>query len=272
MELEAQDCLVSFDVTNLFTQGPVDEALQVIEERLSANNSLIEKTSIPVLQLTEIIEICLRTTYFQFQETFYEQLNGAAMGSPLSPVVANLYMEHLEEKALRSAPAPPRLWIRYVDDTFVVWPHGQEKLDCFQEHLNMQHSNIKFTVEHERENMLAFLDVQVTRNNNRLTTSVYRKPTHTNRYMPFHSHHHQRTITGVLRCMRDGANKICDSASKQQEFQHHPAVFQANGFPADLVRRTLSHQTRSRTPPEAMHEDPAEPPEDRLHTLHPRSQ
>ena len=47
----------------------------------------------------------------------------------------------------------------------MIWPHGQEKLDCFHEHLNMQHRNIEFTVEHEKENKLAFLDVQVTRTN-----------------------------------------------------------------------------------------------------------
>ena len=176
----------------------MDEALKVLEERLSADITLTERTSIPVPQLTELIEICLRTTFFQFQDTFYEQLDGAAMGSPLSPIVANLYMEHLEETALRTAADPPRLWLRYVGETFVIWPHGQEKLDGFHEHLNTQHRNIKFTVEHERENKLAFLDVQVTRINNRLTTSVYRKPTHTDRYIPFHSHHHQRTVTGVL--------------------------------------------------------------------------
>ena len=85
MELEAQDCLVSFDVTNLFTQVPVDEALKVLEERLSADDTLMERTSIPVSQLTELIEICLRTTFFQFQDTFCEQLDGAATGPPPPP-------------------------------------------------------------------------------------------------------------------------------------------------------------------------------------------
>ena len=102
MELEARDRLVSFDVTNLFTQVPVDEALKVLEERLSADVTLTERTSIPVPQLTELIEICLWTTFFQFQDTFYEQVDGAAMGFPFSPIVTNLYMEHLEETALRT--------------------------------------------------------------------------------------------------------------------------------------------------------------------------
>ena len=143
-------------------------------------------------------------------------------------------------------------------------PHGWELKAVVQvhgsltQHLNTQHRNIKFTVEHEKENKLAFLDVQVTRTNNRLTKSVYRKPTHTDRYIPFHPHHHQRTVNGVLRCMQDRATKICDPTSKQKEFQHSQAVFQANGFPAELVRKTPSHQTRP-TPPQPVYEDPAEP-------------
>ena len=240
LELEPEDRLVSFDVTNLFPQVPIDEALRVIEERLKADSSLSERTTIPIPQLMELTELCLRTTYFQFQDTFFEQSDGAAMGSPLSPIVANLYMEHLEEIALQTAPSPPRLWLRYVDDTFVIWTHGQNELERFHEHLNSQHPNIQFTVELEEEGRLAFLDVQVPRHDTRLSTAVYRKPTHTNRYIPFHSHHHPRTVTGVLRGMRDRAHRICDSTSKQQELQHLQDVFQANGFPKSLVKKTLS--------------------------------
>ena len=147
-----------------------------------------------------------------------------------------------------------QLWLRYADDTFVVWPHRQEKLDSFHEHPNTQHTNIKFTVEHEKANKLAFLDVQVTRTTtNGLTRSVYRKPpawTATCRSI------HKTAVTGVLRCMRDRANRICDS--KQQEFQHLQAVFQVNGFPADLVMKMLSHQTRPNLP-KPLHKGPAEP-------------
>ena len=57
-----------------------------------------------------LLEFCLKNTYFSFQGQFYEQVDVAAMGSPVSPIVANLYMEYLEQKALSTAPHPQVLW------------------------------------------------------------------------------------------------------------------------------------------------------------------
>ena len=85
--------MVSFDVTSLFTKVPIDAALDVISQLLREDSSLIDRTPIPASDLCLPIKLCLKSTYFQFQDTFFEQLEGAAMGSPLSPVVANLYME-----------------------------------------------------------------------------------------------------------------------------------------------------------------------------------
>ena len=121
----------------------------------------------------------------------------------LSPIVANLYLEHLEREAIWSAPLQPKLWHRYVDNAFAIWPQGQDELHRFHQHLNSQHPNIQFTMEEETDYKIAFLDVLVTRNADRLATSVYRKPTHTDRYIPFNSHHHSKTITGVMRGMKD---------------------------------------------------------------------
>ncbi|KAK5643153.1 hypothetical protein RI129_006998 [Pyrocoelia pectoralis] len=102
------------------------------------------------------------------------------MGPPLSPVVANIFMESFESIALESFHLQPKVWYRYVDDTFVIWPYGHEALLEFQDHLNNQHPDIKFTMKVEAIGSLPFLDVLVTRHvNGSIGHSVYRKPTHT---------------------------------------------------------------------------------------------
>ena len=75
------------------------------------DESLQERTSILLAHLVKLVELCLQLTYFEFQGKFYEQSDGAAMGSPLSPVSV---MEHLEETALQTAPLQPTLWFRYT--------------------------------------------------------------------------------------------------------------------------------------------------------------
>ena len=106
--------------------------------------------------------------------------------------------------------------------------------------ISKEHPKIQFTVKEEKDDQLPFLDVLVTKEGGRLLTSVYRKPTHTERYIPYHSHHHPRTTTGVLRCMRDRARNICHPTKMQQKMDHLNQVFQANGFPENLVKKTLT--------------------------------
>jgi hypothetical protein len=67
----------------------------------------------------------------------------------MSPVIANFYMENLEIKAIETATHKPACWYRYVDDTFFIWPHGQDKLKDFLNHLNGINNNIQFTIETE---------------------------------------------------------------------------------------------------------------------------
>ena len=79
-KLNPEDKLVSFDVVSLYTKIPINEAIDTIKD---LTNSMKAK----------LVEVCLRSTYFTFQKEFYEQVEGVAMGSPLSPIVANIYME-----------------------------------------------------------------------------------------------------------------------------------------------------------------------------------
>ena len=75
-----------------------------------------------------LLEFYLRTTYFTFQGKMYEQVKGAAVGSPISLIVANLFMEDLETNAQATAPSIPKIWKWFVDDTFTIIQKAQKKM------------------------------------------------------------------------------------------------------------------------------------------------
>ena len=100
--IEEDKMLVNFDVTSLFTNVQIHEAVQVIRDKPQGDETLVDRTSLSPDRVTELLEACLRLTYFSYRGDFYEQQVGAAMGSPVSAVVANLYMEFFEELALRA--------------------------------------------------------------------------------------------------------------------------------------------------------------------------
>ena len=100
------ECLSSYDVSALFTSVPIDPALKIIKDLLVKDPTLKDRTVIGIDDIILLLEFCLKNTYFSFQGQFFEQVEGAAMGSPVSPIVANLYMQYLEQKALITAPHP----------------------------------------------------------------------------------------------------------------------------------------------------------------------
>ena len=119
--LEPGECLSSYDVSALFTLVPIDPALTIIKDLLEKDNTLKERTVMEVRDIILLFEFCLKNTYFSFQDQFYEQVEGAAMGSPVSPIVANLYMEYLEQKVLSNVPHPPSfgtgMWMTPLSST-----------------------------------------------------------------------------------------------------------------------------------------------------------
>jgi len=168
LKIKPGDLMVSLDVVSLFTKVPVEESLTL----------LIQHFNDDILALYKHV---LTSTFYCVDGQFYEQTDGVAMGSPLSPVTANFYLEDFEMKAVKKATHKPACWYRYVDDTFVIWPHGKGKQTDFLNHLNGIHNNIQFTMEIEDEGHLPFLDIDIYRKTDgSLGHRAYRKPTHTN--------------------------------------------------------------------------------------------
>ena len=180
--------MVSFDVVSLFTAIPVDRACEHIRNKLEKDTTLQHRTKLRINDIIDLLRFTLSNSFFNYNNQTFKQIHGCAMGSPVSPVVANLCMEEIEELAHSQSTLPPKTWFCYVDDIFsIIKKHA---LTNFFDLINSIDTDIKFTMEYESDGK--FLDVLVTRNLGSLLTNVYRKPTHTDRYLHYNSHHDKR--------------------------------------------------------------------------------
>ena len=185
-----------------------------------------------VPQFFTLLDFCLKKPYFLFQGKYYEQAHGAVMGSPISPLIANLFMEEFEVKTLSTAPHPSSLWLRFVDDTLVI--HKVEHSTQLLHHINSQDLNIQCTVEEPgTDGSIPFLDTKVTPGlNNTIHTKVYRKPSHTDQYLHCDSNHFITAKNSIYNTLAHGA-KVVSSTPKglAKELEHLRKALMACQFP-----------------------------------------
>ena len=168
--------MVSFDVNSLFTNIPLNESIDLAVSYILQNNSNLKLSK---EDLTKLFSFATAQTHFLFNGSTYDQVDGVSMGSPLAPVLANLFMGHHEKIWLENFDnSKVFFYRRYVDDTFCLFNSEHDALSFFN-FLNKQHPNIRFSMEKEASNRLAFLDVLVDNTASSPTTSVYHKTTYT---------------------------------------------------------------------------------------------
>ena len=231
--------LVSFDVKSLFTSIPLQLALQCTETAIRQST---DSLPLPTDDIMDLLNICLTSTYFQYNGKHYKQLHGTAMGSPVSVVIAEIVMQNIEERALSTCRQTIPLWLRYVDDTFTAVRH--DEIDAFHNHLNEQNTDIQFTREVEENGKLPFLDCLVSHNDNSLRTTVYRKPTHTDRLLDESSYNPTSHKATTIRTLTRRAQLVCDSTdSLSDENKYLHRVFTKNNYNNDFIRRNTHRPT-----------------------------
>ena len=155
--------MASFDIKSLFTNIPLDEAINI------ATESLFPQNDVSLLGLTsevfrKLLQFAVKNVLFIFNNQLYQQIDGVAMGSPLGPTLANLFLCHHETKWLTNCPLEfkPALYKRYINDIFLLFKDASH-IDKFLNYLNAQHSSIQFTSEIETNSMFNFLDITIAK-------------------------------------------------------------------------------------------------------------
>ncbi|XP_062713296.1 uncharacterized protein LOC134290239 [Aedes albopictus] len=234
VQTEEGEELFSLDVVSLYTNVPVDYALMCLEERWT---ELETHTNIDKESFMKTVKVVLESTFFVYQGTVYGQTYGVPMGSPLSPVIANVVMEKLEQECIKNLEAKQirmRVYKRYVDDCMCVArrEHIQTIVDTF----NSFHDRLQFTVEHEVGGKMKFLDMMLERTENKITTSWLPKQPD-GRYLDFKSkspfQHKQNTAIALI----DRAIKLSCGDKRAEALNHATRIMRKNHYPTWFVNR-----------------------------------
>ena len=156
----------------LFTNILLEETIEICTNELfkeSATDEGLSKT-----EFKELLSLATKDSHFIFDGTLYKQIDGVAMGSPLDPTLTNAFLVYHEKNWSEHCPVEyrPLYYRRYVDDIFALFNSAQH-LKRFYSYLNSGLLNISLTIQNEKDNRKSFLDVNIIREKDRFTTSVY---------------------------------------------------------------------------------------------------
>jgi hypothetical protein len=243
-KIRRTESLVSFDAVSLFTKVPIDETLNIINTKLKNSNEWKEITDLSVENVMTALDLCVRNTNFLWKGNYYSQQEGSAMGSPISPVFCELFLQEMETNVVLRHPYIS-FYRRYVDDIFAIVK--SRYINQVLADLNGFHPSVQITTEIEQNESIPFLDVLLTRKENAaFGFKVYRKQTHTDKYLNYNSHHHHSQKVSVIDTLVYRAFKICDEDNISDELHHIRKCVYENKYPMKLINERISiMQTRT---------------------------
>ena len=186
------------------------------------------------------MQLATSSVEFSFNNNMYQQIDGVAMGSPLGPALANIFVGHQEQK-LFNVVNRPLAYFRYVDDTFAVF-NSEDDCNAFLSHLNSLHPSLPFTHEKESNHSLPFLDMLVERRDSEFSTSVYRKPAFTGQCLRWNSFSLRKRKINLIGTLVHRAFMICWKGKLDPELDKILSILLENGYPENLIKSTIKRK------------------------------
>ena len=215
-ELPNDAILVTLDVGSLYTNIPNEEGIEAVKSyfraRAAPNDNVLSKV------IATFLTLILTLNNFVFNDKNYVQTNGASMGTKCAPTYASLFMGRFEEThILPRIRAFTLLYIRYIDDLFMIWKGSEKELLKFLKEINEVHPTIKFEYKYSRKKV-DFLDTAVSFSGRKLKTTLYTKPTDRKAYLHGKSYHPKSTKEAIAYSQATRLRRIC---TEKEDFEIH---------------------------------------------------
>lgn len=241
--------IMSLDVDNMYTNIPVDEAIETLKIRLKENNSL---NDVKINEVCNLAKLITKQNYFQFNDKYYIQREGLAMGSPLSSILAEIYLNDFENKHIMSHTNKFRnsivYYYRYVDDAICLFKGNSRQIDLFTKRLNAIHPKIKFKREIEHENKINYLDLTIHTHENKHQFSVFHKPTQSSQVIHASSNHPISHKLAAFNSFIHRLNKIpMTTENYNKELNIIKYIAQDNGYDSSIIDK-INRKNKSQVP------------------------
>ena len=232
--------IVSLDIESLYTNIPVKETINILTDLMYDNENGYRNMG--KTDFKRLLENVTSNTYFLFNNIYYKQVDGLAMGSPLSATLANIFLCYYERTWIGECPLQfkPLYYKRFMDDTFIVFDNSEQATN-FLTYMNNRHPNIKFTMEVENDNKLPFLDLLIEKSETTLNVNIYRKPSYTDLGVNFLSACYMKYKLNTFKTFFHRAYKLTSNyLNFHKEIIYLENFFKCNGFHPNLFFKQLN--------------------------------
>jgi ABC-type uncharacterized transport system YnjBCD substrate-binding protein len=165
----------------------------------------------------------MEQNYFRFNQQYYKQTEGLAMGAPTCAILVEVYIQYIEHKKLYQILKKHQIigYLRYVDDILIIYNQNKTNIEESLTEFNKQTTSIKFTIEKEHQNSINFLHLSIHRKRTKLDFGKYRKPTQTDTIIPKDScHPHEHKVASINYLM----NRAHTYRIKNEEITKEPNI------------------------------------------------
>ena len=224
---------MTLDVTSLYSNIPHSDGIKACEYFLNLNP---EGKSISTELVSDLISTVLTKNHSQFNGDNYLQTMGCAMGTKMAPSYASLFMGYFEKNILSQYHQYPLVWLRFLDDIFLIWQYSEKELLDFIKYLNNAHPWIKFTYHYSTEKA-TFLDVDISKNNDGiLATSIHVKKTNNHQYIEYSSGHPIPCKKGIPFSQAKRYRKIISNDETfEKELENLKSYFLKRNYPFHII-------------------------------------